>query len=59
MKLLTSTVALVRMNSLWGSELKLIIESIELLLLTKVNETEIEILKELLQKAKKANYETK
>tara|TARA_R110002020_G_scaffold467655_1_gene691396 strand:- start:29836 stop:29979 length:144 start_codon:yes stop_codon:yes gene_type:complete len=42
------------MNSFWGSELKLIIESIELNIKTKTDSTEIEILNELLQRAKAA-----
>ena len=40
------------MNNLWPSDLKLIIESIELNLLTKTDKPGIEILEELLQEAK-------
>ena len=54
MRLWTNTVVRVHMNSLWGSDLKLIIESIELNLLTKTDKAEIEILKELVQRAKSA-----
>lgn len=40
------------MRTFWGSDLKLLIESIELNLVTKTDKAEIEILEELLQDAK-------